>query len=728
MKKLTYIIILGILISCQTPMPKRRPSSEINTFLNPHTIERIYALEMQLSKLKISEKELSIILEKERENETLKYTQDLRVLEKLQAKIKEVESDKSSLTNDLEIGFERTGETLPYSVPANFKNNWRVQKEKLVIFNPENYKLLDGKIVREYTMNMADTKEYQLGIYHKPSMSDFLNNRFKAQVTCNAPFEVKQDLFFYKIGNGKKANFEIIEQKGRSPKVTLRLNQNINKCELLFTRISNPEQKYGIRLVPESNYETKISVLRNKIDTCFLPSNANLKGIEKFFLTTDYQSMTCAMDIKNTDIRTLEDPLTGLKVKAEVLLGMPLPKNMLLEKNPFLELDFSHAPHLDTILISYLVFRADFYGNIIARLLKWHADHGAQVRILVSDVITLDKDHKLLYGLQESSNNIKLQEYRYEASKNGGGLSDLFSEYHRTMHVKLLITLGVKEEDNLVFFGGRNIHDGFVFKEAPNYSAFPNMVQYGSEKNSDESYAHWRDFEVRINSKLLAEKIASHYLTLWERDSQNFSMRSLNQNININKYVDENYFENIDVSLIRHLVSIPYKDDESLERFYVNLFDSAEESLRLSTPYFHLTKPLADAIDRAVTRGVKVSVITRIDLKGDTASIILSEVNKNAINKFMNKVKIFEYTVPSEILHSKIVLIDNKFSFIGSVNLNKRSFVHDMENGIMIYNKAYNAKMNKIMDTYQENSREVSEKQKLSLWKEIVVGLFTNEF
>jgi len=327
--------------------------------------------------------------------------------------------------------------------------------------------------------------------------------------------------------------------------------------------------------------------------------------------------------------------------------------------------------------------------------------------------------------LQESSNNIKLQEYRYDSSRNGGGISDLFSEYHRTMHVKLLITLGPNEKDNMVFFGGRNIHDGFVFKEAPDYSAFPDMVQYGSGK--DENFAHWRDFEVKVASKLLAEKVASHYLTLWERDSQNFSMRSLNQNIAINKYVDENYFENENVSMIRHFVSVPYKDDEALERFYVSLFDSAEESLRLSTPYFHLTKPLGKALERAVARGVKVSVITRIDLKGDTADAILSEVNKGTINKFLKKIKIYEYTVPSEILHSKLVLIDNKFSFVGSVNLNKRSFIHDMENGIMIYNKSYNQKMNKIMDGYQANAREVNEKQKLTLWKEIIVGIFSKE-
>ena len=96
--------------------------------------------------------------------------------------------------------------------------------------------------------------------------------------------------------------------------------------------------------------------------------------------------------------------------------------------------------------------------------------------------------------------------------------------------------------------------------------------------------------------------------------------------------------------------------------------------------------------------------------------------------QFLNKIKVFEYTEPAVILHSKIVLIDGKYSFIGSVNLNKRSFVHDTENGIMIYDQAFNQKMNSIMDTYKLTSREVTEKQKIALWKKAIIGIFDEEF
>jgi phosphatidylserine/phosphatidylglycerophosphate/cardiolipin synthase-like enzyme len=731
MKNFKYLFVGVLLLGCQVPSKlsgKRSPSSDNSLLLNNFEIEKVYSLEMQLETLKKSEKILLDTLQKERDGDGSKYAQDLHLLSKLQSNIKNLENEKLQLQDNISIGFEQTGESLPYSHSVNFTQDWRTQNEKLVISNPENYALNDGKIVREYAMNIADTTDYQLSVFHLPKINDPINNRYNATISCNAPFEIKQGLFFRKMAKEKIAKFELVEQKGKTPKITFRFNKLISQCEMRFHNIVHPEKQYGIRFLPESLETNRISELRNKVDVCFLPSDKNLKGIEKFFLTSDYQSMTCGMNVKSDDLTTLEDPLSGMKAKAESLLGMPVPEELITQKNPYLALDFSNAPKLDVVLISYLVFRSDFYGTLISRLLKWHADHGTQVRILVSDVITLAKDHQMLYGLQESSNNIKLQEFRYDSAGNGGGIGDLLSEFHRTMHVKLFVTLGKAEKDNVAFFGGRNIHDGFVFKDTPNYSAFPEMVQYGSEKGKDENFAPWRDFEVRVRSRTLAEKIANHYLTLWERDSQNFTMRSINQNIKINKYVDEQYFLNDDVTMIRHLLSIPYKDDAALENFYVKLFDSAEKTLRLSTPYFHLTKAIGDAVERAVARGVQVSVITRLDLKGDTADIIISEVNKGTINKFINKIKIYEYVVPNEILHSKLVLIDGKFSFIGSVNLNKRSFIHDMENGIMIYNKSYNQKMNKIMDSYMTTTKEVTEKQKLTLWKEIVVKIFDKDF
>lgn len=722
--------------SCQSP-GSRLPSSSKEALIDTQKIEESYALKIDLDYLKAEEKKLIALVKNAPKDQGA--TSDENRLSEVTAKIKNAERKLLSLgelsqgeAQDLQIG-------VPVSQWGEIKKNWRRQVEKLVIIKPDNYALEQGQIVRRFSLDLSGTSEYQLGIVNKfwapkakkngnpiedESSSD-PRRFFEAAIKCDNDFKIKKAIFTKRVSKNKNIKFRIYEQSNNSPKVTIHLDQKIGSCDLFFKNPEKPDALYGVKLVSDLHEAGQIAEIKNRFEQCILPDASELKGVEKFFLTPKYNSMTCA-DIVS-DLKTLEDPIDGVRSKAETLLGQNLPDDFVINANPYAELDFSKAPKLNAILISYLVFRHDFYGTLIARLAKWHADRGTQVRIINSAVIANKKDRVLLSGLVESSNNIKLQEFRYDSE--GGGLWDHLSELHRTMHVKLLITLADNPSDNVVYIGGRNIHDGFVFVKTPDHSDFPELIQYGSAKGSDEGFAPWRDYEMRIKSKSLATQIASHFMTLWQRDSQSLYVRSINQNTVTKRIADPKYFEREgSSSLIRHFMSVPYKDDDALEKLYIDVFDSAEKSIRLSTPYFRPTKKLGNAMERAVARGVEITLITRIDLSGDTAAIILSEVNKAGINRFLKKIKIYEYTEPGVILHSKVILVDGKLSIIGSVNLNKRSFVHDMESGVMVYNQAYNQKMNDILDVYHQQSREVTEKQKIALWKKVVIGLFDEEF
>lgn len=728
------LISILSLQSCQVP-GMRRPSSGEENLIDTKKIEASYSLKINLDYLRAEEKKLEARIKNANKESSNNF--DENELNDLKAKIAEAESKIKSFNEQSRIEATDLQSGVPQLQWGEFKKDWRKQKEKLVIIHPESYALNQGQIVRHFALDLQGTTDYQLGIVNKfwvplskknnvedESVGD-QRRYFEASIKCDGDFKIKKTLFTKAVSKNKNISFRIYEQANNSPKVLLHLNQKISSCDIYFKDPENPQTQYGVKLVSDLKEDNQIAEIKNRFEQCILPDASGLKGTEKFFLTPKYNSMTCATEVN--DIKTLEDPTEGVRAKAETLLGQPLPKDFVITANPYGELDFSKAPKLNTILISYLVFRHDFYGTLIARLAKWHADHGTQVRIINSDVIANKKDRILLSGLVESSNNIKLQEFRYDSE--GGGLWDHLSELHRTMHVKLLITLADNPSDNVVYIGGRNIHDGFVFVKTPDHSDFPELIQYGSAKGSDEGFAPWRDYEMRIRSKDLATSVAAHYMTLWQRDSQSLYVRSINQNTVSARAADPAYFDRAENSaLIRHFMSVPYKDDDLLEKLYVDIFDSAEKSIRLSTPYFRPTKKLGEAMERAVARGVQVTLITRIDLSGDTAAIILSEVNKSGINKFLNKIKIYEYTEPGVILHSKVILVDGKLSIIGSVNLNKRSFVHDMESGVMIYNKAYNQKMNAILDVYHQQAREVTEKQKIAMWKKVVIGLFDEEF
>ncbi len=90
--------------------------------------------------------------------------------------------------------------------------------------------------------------------------------------------------------------------------------------------------------------------------------------------------------------------------------------------------------------------------------------------------------------------------------------------------------------------------------------------------------------------------------------------------------MDYDYYSKYEEPLIRHYISVPFKDNRGLESLVVELLDSAQHTIKLSTPYFNLTKSIMKAFGRAISRGVKLSLLTRLDLEGDTADIILSDV------------------------------------------------------------------------------------------------------
>ena len=90
----------------------------------------------------------------------------------------------------------------------------------------------------------------------------------------------------------------------------------------------------------------------------------------------------------------------------------------------------------------------------------------------------------------------------------------------------------------------------------------------------------------------------------------------------------------------------------------------------------------------------------------------------------MDKVKVYEYTEPKIILHSKLLMIDDEFSFISSVNLNKRSFFHDLENGVVINDNKFTMQMDSLYNDYLKNSKQLTEQQKIKFWKKMIINVF----
>lgn len=480
-----------------------------------------------------------------------------------------------------------------------------------------------------------------------------------------------------------------------------------------------------IALETSLNDNSAKSHLFTDFQACIFPKMSGEESlIRQFFLSSQYKLYSCPIELeKQSELRLISEPFDAFASRLEMLLGQKIPKGWFEEQDPYFEIDFSKAPSLKKIYISYLVFRRDFFGTLLERTLRFHAQRGTEIKIIVSNSIALEKDKNMLASLEEDFENVEVKLFKYK----GYGF---FTRIHRSNHIKHFLTVDDKGKKQGII-GGRNIHDGFLFDKPKSLEEFPELVHY----NKDESFAHWNDLDIHTSNQEIANILEMHYLKNWnEKEVKIWNgviqkyhfIQSPALNLKSSTTLRSDYFSP-EKTYVRHLFSAPHINNEDLQKFYVELINSAQKSIYITTPYFHLFPSLAEAIDRAIKRGVKIKILTRLDLEGDIVDVVLSEVNKASVNKFYKDLEIYEYITPNNILHSKLILIDNELIVIGSINLNFRAFHHDTENTFIIWSPSFHEKAKEVFEQYLESSKQIKEKQDLTLWKQIIIKIFKEE-
>lgn len=548
----------------------------------------------------------------------------------------------------------------------------------------------------------------------------FEGKYISAKVVCDGEYRIKTGLIFRSKNAYQVTEFRL--GKGDKNYAELSMSPRKAKCSVSVESKSGGKATFSFVNEDEVLNEDLRSMSRS-FEVCGLPEYSGTDTTRQFFLTDRLNSFSCPQVME--DYRTLEDPIDGLQEKARALLGVELPIEMIAKRDPYFPLDFSLAPKLDGIYVSYLVFRLDYYGAVIERLIRHHAERGTQIKIVVADVITLAKDRQALDQLQfDFPQNVSVK-----YSRVGGGaiksLPDWINQFHRSIHMKKFIAYSRSDpEANIAVIGGRNIHDGFIFKTASNLTSFPSLVQYGKGKGTDELFCRWTDFELSIRDQAVVRTLIGQFHTVFDNDNNGQLYRNYSINRKNGRVVGNEFFTN-DKPMVRHFISVPYRDGQELEKYVGGLIDSAQKEIVISTPYFNLTNTLARSFANAIKRGVNIKLVTRINLEGDTpVSPLLEAVNKKAINKFYKQFEIYEFNSPSDILHSKIILVDGKLSSIGSVNLNQRSFKHDIENVMLVYSPEFNQKMMKIVEGYIKTSRKVDAHVNEKIFPRIIVRIF----
>ena len=149
----------------------------------------------------------------------------------------------------------------------------------------------------------------------------------------------------------------------------------------------------------------------------------------------------------------------------------------------------------------------------------------------------------------------------------------------------------------------------------------------------------------------------------------------------------------------------------------------ARKSITVVTPYFVPDEALVLALTNAARRGINVMLVLpkRID------SIMARHASEAVYDELLEAgVIITRYQ--SGLLHTKAILIDEDVSFIGTVNMDMRSFYLNLEVTLAIYDKAFNLRLRDTVNHYVARAEPLElerwkARSKLKRFKENVLRL-----
>ncbi|WP_299604606.1 cardiolipin synthase [uncultured Aquimarina sp.] len=134
----------------------------------------------------------------------------------------------------------------------------------------------------------------------------------------------------------------------------------------------------------------------------------------------------------------------------------------------------------------------------------------------------------------------------------------------------------------------------------------------------------------------------------------------------------------------------PDSDHPSIMQQYITMINLAEEYIHISNPYFIPNSAMLESLRIAALSGVKIKLL--IPRKSD------SWLAKYSVLSFLEELLflgIEVYQQKEDFLHSKLIIIDDKIASVGSGNFDHRSFEHNFETNVLIYDENVSRELTK---------------------------------
>ncbi len=156
-------------------------------------------------------------------------------------------------------------------------------------------------------------------------------------------------------------------------------------------------------------------------------------------------------------------------------------------------------------------------------------------------------------------------------------------------------------------------------------------------------------------------------------------------------------------ALARGIIGGPDEDFVKIHWMLLAAFAAAQQTVRIATPYFVPTPALIAGMTMAALRGVEITLI--LPSIGDIR--FMPWVADAYLEQFLEHgVRVFRRRPP--FVHSKLLIVDERWIWLGSANFDPRSFRLNFEFNIEAYDIDLAYKLARWMDGILEQSVEVT--------------------
>ncbi len=364
-----------------------------------------------------------------------------------------------------------------------------------------------------------------------------------------------------------------------------------------------------------------------------------------------------------------------------------------------------------SIDVQYYLYHNDLVGRLFSALLLQAADRGVRVRVLVDDMDMGGREEQIIAFDSHPNIEVRLfNPFDRSVSRNlqfiGG-----FGSITRRMHNKSFTV------DNIAtILGGRNIGDEYfeadpaiefadldvlaVGKIVPEVSkafdlywnsqlAYPATSVIGKQVSDVKLKALAEELRAFINTKEAARYISALH-------NSQLAEQIKNQNID--------YFLGDAKILVDHPDKITSSRDANELHLAAQLepyFQNVKKELMIVSPYFVPGREGVDLLAKLVKKGVRVVVLTN-SLESNDVMVVHAGYSRYRKALLRSGVELYEMNYKltrsrrrekkkkgiggssRASLHAKTFVLDGRQVFIGSLNLDPRSFYENTEIGLVL--------------------------------------------